>query len=98
MWGQGVKVAPGPAALSAASGLPLVPLIVYYERLRGAQRRAAKSRWGLVMHFGEMMYPADYKGADAVATMSREWAAWLGDRIAEHPQDWHMLQRFGWVE
>lgn len=98
MFGHPVKVAPGPAALSLASGLPLVPLIVYYERLRGARRRAAKSRWGLVMHFGTMMYPADYKGPDAVATMSREWAAWLGDRIAEHPEDWHMLQRFGWVE
>jgi len=98
MWGHRVKVAPGPAALAMASGTPLVPLAVHYERLRGARRRAARSRWGVVMHFGEMLYPADFAGPDAVAEMSQRWAAWLAQGIAEHPEDWHMLQRFGWVE
>lgn len=98
MWGHEVKVAPGPAALAAASGLPLMPLIVYYERLHGSRRRAARSRWGLVMRFGPTIFPADHKGPDAVATMSQEWTAWIAGQIAEHPQDWHMLQRFGWID
>jgi lauroyl/myristoyl acyltransferase len=98
MWGQRVKVAPGPAALSVASKLPLVPVFVHYERIGGARRRAAKSRWGLAMSFGPTMWPADFAGPDAVPAMSQAWAAWLGDRVAEHPEDWHMLQRFGWIE
>jgi len=98
MFGKHVKVAPGPAALAMASGLPLMPLLVHYERLHGARRRAARSRWGLVMQFGPVFQPKEFAGPDAVPAMSGEWAAWLGDRIAEHPEDWHMLQRFGWVE
>jgi lauroyl/myristoyl acyltransferase len=98
MWGQRVKVAPGPAALAVASKLPLVPVFVHYERIKGARRRAAGFRWGLAMSFGPVLLPSNYAGPDAVPTLSREWAAWLGDRIAEHPEDWHMMQRFGWVE
>jgi KDO2-lipid IV(A) lauroyltransferase len=98
MWGQQVKVAPGPAAVALAANRPLLPLMVYYERLTGTRRRAARSRWGVVMDFGPLLQPSDFQGPDAVAELSREWAAWLGGAIARHPQDWHMLQRFGWVE
>lgn len=98
MWGHGVKVAPGPAALALASGLPLLMVACYYERLRGARRRAARSRWGTVMEFGPVLDPAHYAGPDAVASLSQTWAAWHGERIAEHPEDWHMLQRFGWID
>ncbi|MES1170837.1 MAG: phosphatidylinositol mannoside acyltransferase [Actinomycetota bacterium] len=98
MWDQRVKVAPGPAALAKAAKLPLIPVYVHYERISGARRRAAGFRWGLAMSFGPALWPADFEGPDAVAEMSRQWAAWHGDRIAEHPEDWHMLQRFGWLE
>jgi len=98
MWGHGVKVAPGPAALAIASGLPLLMVHCYYERIHGARRRAARSRWGTVMEFGPVLDPAQYAGSDAVARLTQTWAAWHGERIAEHPEDWHMLQRFGWVE
>ncbi len=31
--------------------------------------------------------------------MSQAWADVVGSTaIAAHPEDWHMLQRFGWVE
>lgn len=99
MWGHTVKVAPGPAALARATGVPLVPVHVRYERLHGSARRAAGSRWGSVLEFGPVLQPADAmaSSADAVAELSQQWAAWLAERIAAHPEDWHMLQRFGWV-
>ena len=98
MWGQRVKVAPGPAALARAAQIPLVPVYVHYERISGARRRAARFRWGLAMSFGPTIWPADFDGPEAVAEMTQAWAAFLAGQIAEHPEDWHMLQRFGWVE
>ena len=96
MWGHDVKVAPGPAALAAATGTVLFPVMVRYERLRGERRRAARSRWGVVLSFGPVIDPADHAGDGRVEAMTHVWTGWLADRVAEHPEDWHMLQRFGW--
>ena len=98
MWGHGVRVAPGPAALAIAAKSSLLPLMVHYERLHGARRRAARSRWGTVMSFGPVLQTANYTGEGAVDRLSQDWASWIADAIAAHPQDWHMLQRFGWIE
>ncbi len=98
MWGHRVRVAPGPAALAHAARTALLPVTVHYERLSGSRRRAAKSRWGIVMSFGDILAPEDFTGSDKVETMSRAWAEALARGIAAHPEDWHMLQRFGWVE
>ena len=98
MWGQQVRVAPGPAALSIATDTVLLPLGVYYERLRGKERRAARSRWGTVMDFGPIVPVPSGAKLDRVPEMTREWAAFLAASISRHPEDWHMLQRFGWVE
>lgn len=98
MWGNTVKVAPGPAALSAAISSPIVPVHVAYERLTKERRKRAGSPWGVILHFGDPIDPADYDGSDKVEAMTQAWASQLADRIAEYPQDWHMLQRFGWVE
>lgn len=100
MWGHGVKVAPGPAALAVATGAPLLPVHVYYERLTGARRRAAGSPWGVVLHFGEAIDPASVASAPReaqVADLSQRWSSWMAGCIADHPEDWHMLQRFGWT-
>ncbi|WP_084101330.1 phosphatidylinositol mannoside acyltransferase [Demequina sp. NBRC 110051] len=100
MWGRGVKVAPGPAALGLATGAPIIPVHVYYERLTGTRRRAAGSPWGVVLHFGEAIDPASVASAareDQVRELSERWATWMAARIAEHPEDWHMMQRFGWT-
>ena len=98
MWGHSVKVAPGPAALALATKTPAFPLNVWYERLRGKKRRAAKSKWGTVMDFGPIVaVPSGPKDKAAVA-MTQEWASFLADGIAAHPEDWHMIERFGWVE
>lgn len=97
--GHTARVAPGPAALALTLGAPLVPLAVHYERLRGARRKAARSRWGLVMEFGPFITPPlEGTKHEKVKAMSNAWAAWLSDRITEHPEDWHMLQRFGWID
>ena len=97
MWGHDVKVAPGPGALAAATGTVIIPVMVHYERLHGERRRAGRARWGVVLSFGPVIDPADHVGDDRVEAMTRVWAAWLADRVAERPEDWHMLQRFGWV-
>jgi KDO2-lipid IV(A) lauroyltransferase len=98
MWGQQARVAPGPAALAHAARTALVPVSVHYERLHGARRRAAKSRWGIVMTFGEPLLPEDFTGSDRVGAMTQAWADSISRGITAHPEDWHMLQRFGWVE
>ncbi len=98
MWGQPVKVAPGPAALSLSSGAPLVPVLLHYERLHGARRRKARSAWGTVLSFGPVLEPAKFTGERRVEDMTQAWASSLADAVAAHPQDWHMLQRFGWLE
>lgn len=98
MWGHGVKVAPGPAALAVATDSVLIPVMVHYERLHGARRRAARSRWGVVLTFGPQLAHAEAPAEDRVGHLTRAWTGWVADRIAEHPEDWHMLQRFGWTE
>lgn len=96
MWGRPVKVAPGPAAVSAAARIKVLPVMVHYERLRGGRRRTAGSKWGVVLTFGPIIDPAALPKETRVAEASQAWAGWMAQRIAEHPEDWHMLQRFGW--
>ncbi|WP_082099386.1 phosphatidylinositol mannoside acyltransferase [Demequina maris] len=98
MWGHGVKVAPGPAALAAATGAPLFPVHVHYERLRGRARLRARSRWGVVLRFGPVIERADAPADDRVGHLSRAWVQFMSEAIGDHPEDWHMLQRFGWTE
>lgn len=92
--GERARVAPGPATLALATGAQLAGVSIHYERLRGARRHAAGSRWGIVITFGDPVAPPH--GADreeAVASMTQEWVSQLGDAIRAHPEDWHMLQR-----
>lgn len=97
MWGHGVRVAPGPASLAVATGSTLVPAMVHYERLTGRRRRMARSRWGIVITFGPALAPpADASRAD-VSEVTEAWVQFLATQIAAHPEDWHMLQRFGWT-
>lgn len=97
MWGHQVKVAPGPAALAIAAKTVVIPIMVSYERLEGARRKAAKSPWGVVLWFGTPIDPADYPDERRVETVSQAWAGALAEQISQHPQDWHMLQKFGWA-
>jgi len=98
MWGHGVRVAPGPAALALATKTALYPLAVYYEKLHGRRRWKARSRWGTVMDFGEPIEVSEGDKSERVLAMTHLWVAFIADKVAAHPEDWHMLQRFGWTE
>ncbi len=98
IWGREVRVAPGPAALAIATDTVLLSLSAYYERLHGRRRWAARSKWGTVMDFGPIIPVPSGAKAERVSTMTQQWASFLAEGILKHPEDWHMLQRFGWVE
>ena len=92
--GHRMRAASGPAALSLAGSLPLFPTGLYYERLRGARRRAAGSPWGLVVDFGEPVVPADdVPREQAVAELTQAWVSVVEKTILAHAEDWHMLQK-----
>ncbi len=94
LFGHRARVAAGPAALAVSTGAPLVPAGIFYERLRGARRRAAGSPWGLVIRFFPCVeIPADVPRSRRVAVATQRWVDALSVALREHPEDWHMLQK-----
>ncbi|MFI2703620.1 phosphatidylinositol mannoside acyltransferase [Cellulosimicrobium composti] len=94
LFGRRARVAAGPAALAVTTGAPLVPAGIWYERLRGARRRAAGSPWGLVIRFFPRVEIAqDLPRSEQVARATQGWVDALSVAIREHPEDWHMLQK-----
>lgn len=95
--GGEVRVAPGPAALALARKIRLVPLLIQYERLTGARRRAARSPWGIHLDFlPEVSAPRkeDHANdAERVEHLTRQWFTEYAAALAQAPQDWHMLQK-----
>ncbi len=94
LFGRRARVAAGPAALSVATGCPLVTAIITYERLRAERRRRAGTPWGIVVRFVPVeAAPAGMTRADQVKALTQCWVDALAAGIAASPQDWHMLQR-----
>ncbi len=95
--GSRARVAAGPAALALATGAPLVPTTLHYERLRGERRRRARAGWGVVMTFHPPVAlepaAADAPRREQVAALSQRWVDALSASIRAHPEDWHMLQK-----
>jgi len=92
--GHRARVAAGPAALSISTGAPLVTTVIYYERLRGARRRAARSPWGIVIQFNKAIeIPPGVPRADQVRVMTQAWVDQFAAGVRQRPQDWHMLQK-----
>jgi KDO2-lipid IV(A) lauroyltransferase len=92
--GARARVAAGPAALSVATGAILVPTLLRQERLRGAQRKAAGTPWGLVVTFcPPVPVPQGETRAEAVRAMTQAWIDMLGEDVARYPTHWHMLQK-----
>ncbi len=84
-FGQPARMPAGPAALSLASRAPLLPVSLWYE--------------GPVLRLRMHPYvepPVDGTRSDKIAAMTQRLADVFAAAIAEHPVDWHMLQRL-WV-
>ena len=90
--GRTARFAAGRAALPQRLDLPLYIGGMHYEALAGERRRAAGSRWGLVLTLREAPRPPGPSGRELVVAHTRAWAAVMGPLLAEHAVDWHMLQ------
>ena len=90
--GRTARFAAGPAALAQRLDLPLYIGGMHYEALAGERRRAAGSRWGLVLTLREAPRPPGPSGRELVVAHTRAWAAVMGPLLVEHAVDWHMLQ------
>jgi lauroyl/myristoyl acyltransferase len=85
-FGETAKMAPGPAALALATGAALLPAYLFYSEEGGA----GGSWCGWIRE--EIKPPADGTRPEKMAAMTQALADCFADGIAQHPEDWHMLQ------
>ena len=81
MFGEKARIAAS-AALAVHTGAALMPVATWFE----------EEDWGARI-YPEIPVPASGTRAEKVAAMSQQLAGVFEAAIAEHPQDWHMLQR-----
>ena len=86
-FGSAARMPAGPAALAHDTGAALLPVTLHYPDRRD---------WGARIH-PQVEVPAAGDRADKIRVMTQRVAHAFAEGIAEHPQDWHMLQRV-WVE
>ena len=82
----------GPAAIAQRLGRPLYAASIHYEPLTGQRRRRAGSPWGIVLTARRVPAPQQMEGREQVVAHTRAWVAALEPLLAEHAEDWHMLQ------
>jgi KDO2-lipid IV(A) lauroyltransferase len=86
-FGATARMPAGPAALAVDTGAALLPVTLHYPDRR---------RWAAVIH--PQVSPAPgLDRDDNVRRMTQQLADAFAAGIAEHPHDWHMLQRV-WVD
>ena len=85
-FGEAARMPAGPAALARDTGAVLIPVTLWFDGDRG---------WGVRFH-PEVEHRRDGERADDVRAMTQAVADAFADGVAEHPQDWHMLQKV-WV-
>jgi phosphatidylinositol dimannoside acyltransferase len=84
--GERTRMPAGPAALAMRTGAALVPVTLWYE--------GDEPDHTLVVWFqDEIVPPPDVRGSARVIHMTQAVADRFSAGIAEHPQDWHMMQR-----
>jgi phosphatidylinositol dimannoside acyltransferase len=76
------RMPPGPALLALRTGAPLYTATLWFERDTAHARL-----------FGPLPVPADGPLDARVRQLTQRVADGLAKGIAEHPEDWHMLQR-----
>lgn len=92
--GESVRMAPGPAAVSLATGAPLFPMGLFHE-VRGGRRV-------LVLDVAAQVPVPDKRSGEsgrdhrrrALTTMTQACADALAVWVREHPDEWHVLQPF----
>ncbi len=94
--GHPARMASGPAALALATGAPLHPVTVTYERTAegAAGRSAGASAYRVVLTFGPAVaVPDGGTRSEQITAMTQACADYLGATLREHTEDWHMMQR-----
>ncbi|MEV7544482.1 phosphatidylinositol mannoside acyltransferase [Streptomyces sp. NPDC089915] len=86
-FGATARMPAGPALLAQQTGAALLPATLYYGD--------APKMYGRI--HPEVEVPADGTRADKTAAMTQAVADAFASGIAEHPEDWHMLQRL-WLD
>jgi KDO2-lipid IV(A) lauroyltransferase len=86
-FGATARMPAGPAALAHDTGAALLPTTLHYPD---------RHNWGIQIH-PQIEVPASGDRAARIKHMTQQLADAFADAIAEHPQDWHMLQRI-WVD
>jgi phosphatidylinositol dimannoside acyltransferase len=81
MFGETARIA-ATAALAVHTGAALLPVATWFEG----------DDWGAHI-YAEIPVPESGTRTEKIAAMSQELARIFETAIAEHPQDWHMLQR-----
>lgn len=81
-FGERARVAASPANLAVQTGAALVPVTCWYEG----------DDWATRIH-PEIPVPAEGTRKVKVAAMTQQLVAVWEKYIAEHPDDWHMLQK-----
>ncbi|MFC4533431.1 phosphatidylinositol mannoside acyltransferase [Sphaerisporangium dianthi] len=80
------RMVAGPALLAVQTGAALHPATIWFEG----------DGWAIHIH-EEIPVPAEGSRQEKVAVMTQSMARVFQEGIAEHPQDWHMLQRL-WLD
>jgi phosphatidylinositol dimannoside acyltransferase len=81
-FGETTKLPAGPAALAVSTGAALMPVTLWYE---DDHQRA-------IVH-PAIAVPAEGTREQKIAAMCQRLADVFAEGIAEHPADWHMLQK-----
>ena len=81
-FGQPARIGAGPAALAIRTGAALMPVVLWF----------AGESWRAHI-YPEIPLPPAGTQAEKVAVMSQQLAAVWQAGIAEHPEDWHMMQK-----
>ena len=80
-FGERATMPPGPAAIAVATGADLLPATLWYDG----------PKLNIRIH-DPVQIPASGSRPEKVAVMTQTCADAFASGIAEHPQDWHMLQ------
>lgn len=86
-FGATARMPAGPAALAHDTGAVLLPTTIHYPDRHN----------GCIRFHPPVDVPADGGRNSRIRRMTQQVADAFAEAIAEHPQDWHMLQRI-WVD